>query len=118
VDPRAGLDDMEKRKFVTLPGLKLRPLIIQPIASRYIDYATLAPFLFWGSLKIKTTIFIPSFTKMCSRWHFLRVNPYVVKRTSDDIMTAIRGFLTPYALTSNVMGNETRAVTSRCTAVH
>jgi hypothetical protein len=26
VDPRAGLDDMEKRKFLTLPGLELRPL--------------------------------------------------------------------------------------------
>jgi hypothetical protein len=26
VDPRAGLDDAEKRKFFTLPGLELRPL--------------------------------------------------------------------------------------------
>jgi hypothetical protein len=26
VDPRAGLDDMEKRKFLTLPGLELRSL--------------------------------------------------------------------------------------------
>jgi hypothetical protein len=26
VEPRAGLDDMEKRKFLTLPGLELRPL--------------------------------------------------------------------------------------------
>jgi hypothetical protein len=26
VDLRAGLDDLEKRKFLTLPGLKLRPL--------------------------------------------------------------------------------------------
>jgi hypothetical protein len=26
VDPRTGLDDVEKRKFVTLPGLELRPL--------------------------------------------------------------------------------------------
>jgi hypothetical protein len=25
-DPRAGLDDMEKLKFLTLSGLKLRPL--------------------------------------------------------------------------------------------
>jgi hypothetical protein len=25
VGPRAGLDDVEKRKFLTLPGLKLRP---------------------------------------------------------------------------------------------
>jgi hypothetical protein len=26
VGPRAGLDDEEKRKFLTLPGLELRPL--------------------------------------------------------------------------------------------
>jgi hypothetical protein len=26
VDPRASLDDMEKRKFLTLPGLKRQPL--------------------------------------------------------------------------------------------
>jgi hypothetical protein len=26
VDPRTGVDDMEKRKFLTLPGLELRPL--------------------------------------------------------------------------------------------
>jgi hypothetical protein len=26
VDPRASLDDLEKRKFLTLPRLKLRPL--------------------------------------------------------------------------------------------
>jgi hypothetical protein len=26
VDPRAGLDDVEKRTLLTLPGLELRPL--------------------------------------------------------------------------------------------
>jgi hypothetical protein len=26
VDPRAGLDDLEKRRFLTLPGLELRSL--------------------------------------------------------------------------------------------
>jgi hypothetical protein len=26
VDPRAGLDDVERRKILTLPGLELRPL--------------------------------------------------------------------------------------------
>jgi hypothetical protein len=34
VGPRAGLDDIEKRKFLTLPGLELRPL------GRYTDCAT------------------------------------------------------------------------------
>jgi hypothetical protein len=26
VDPRAGLDDVEKRKFLSIPGLEHRPL--------------------------------------------------------------------------------------------
>jgi hypothetical protein len=26
VDPKAGLDDVDKRKFLTLPGLQRRPL--------------------------------------------------------------------------------------------
>jgi hypothetical protein len=32
VDPRAGLDDVEKRKFLTLPGLELR--ICRPACSQ------------------------------------------------------------------------------------
>jgi hypothetical protein len=37
VDPRAGLDDVEKRKFLTLPELKLNSSVVQPVASRYTD---------------------------------------------------------------------------------
>jgi hypothetical protein len=29
------VDDMEKRKFLILPALELRPSVIQPVASRY-----------------------------------------------------------------------------------
>jgi hypothetical protein len=36
VDPRAGLDGMEKKKFLTLPGLELPPL---GHPARYTDYA-------------------------------------------------------------------------------
>jgi hypothetical protein len=32
VDPRAGLDDVEKRKFLTLPVLELNPSTVQPVA--------------------------------------------------------------------------------------
>jgi hypothetical protein len=40
MNPRAGLDDMEKRKYFTLPGLELPlPLVVQPVASRYTDSA-------------------------------------------------------------------------------
>jgi hypothetical protein len=35
VDSRAGLEDVEKRKFVTLPGLELEPSLVQPVANRY-----------------------------------------------------------------------------------
>jgi ribosome modulation factor len=40
VDPRANLDDMAKLKFLTPPGLELRPSDVQPVASLYIDCAT------------------------------------------------------------------------------
>jgi hypothetical protein len=46
VDPRADLDDLEKRKFVTLPGLELDFLVVRPAASCYTDYATPAPVSF------------------------------------------------------------------------
>jgi hypothetical protein len=39
VGPRAGLYGVEKRKFLTLPGLELRP----PVASRYTDCAIPVP---------------------------------------------------------------------------
>jgi hypothetical protein len=37
VDPTAGLDNVEKRKFLTIPGLELDPLVVQLVASRYTD---------------------------------------------------------------------------------
>jgi hypothetical protein len=38
VDPRAALDNMEKLKFFTPPGLELPlPLVVQPVASLYTD---------------------------------------------------------------------------------
>jgi hypothetical protein len=42
VDLRAGLDDLENRKFLTLPGLELQ-LLGRPARSLYTDYAILAP---------------------------------------------------------------------------
>jgi hypothetical protein len=48
VDLRAGPDDLEKRKFLTLPGLELRPSVVQPVSSRYTDYAIPAPFKIWS----------------------------------------------------------------------
>jgi hypothetical protein len=37
--PRAGLDDTENRKFLTLPGLEFLLLAVEPVASRYTDCA-------------------------------------------------------------------------------
>jgi hypothetical protein len=42
VDPTAGLDDVEKREFFTIPGLNSDPSVVQPVASRY-DCAIPAP---------------------------------------------------------------------------
>jgi hypothetical protein len=50
VDLRAGLDDVKKRKFFTLPRLELRPRGRQPVASRYTFYAT-PPELCWYELE-------------------------------------------------------------------
>jgi hypothetical protein len=43
VDPKASLDDLEKRKCLTLQGLELRPFSRPAPASRYTDYATPTP---------------------------------------------------------------------------
>jgi hypothetical protein len=43
VGPRARLDDVEKRKFLTLPGLEVDPSVVQPVDSRYTNYAIPAP---------------------------------------------------------------------------
>jgi hypothetical protein len=42
MDPRAGLDDMEKLKFLTYRDSNPNPSIALPVASRYTDYATAA----------------------------------------------------------------------------
>jgi Rad3-related DNA helicase len=63
VDPRAGLDEVEKRKFLTLPGLELNTSVDQPVASRSTDYAVPArrseKYLQNISDKRETRIFIP-----------------------------------------------------------
>jgi hypothetical protein len=37
VAPRSGLDDVEKRKYLILPGLEFRPPVVQPVVNRYRD---------------------------------------------------------------------------------
>jgi hypothetical protein len=44
VDPRASLDDVEKRKFLTLPDSNSDPSVVHPIASCYTDYAIPVPY--------------------------------------------------------------------------
>jgi hypothetical protein len=41
--PRTVLDDVKKRKISPLPGLELRNLRFQPVASRYTDCAISTP---------------------------------------------------------------------------
>jgi hypothetical protein len=33
------MDNVEKREFLTLPGLNSDPSVVQPVASRYTDWA-------------------------------------------------------------------------------
>jgi hypothetical protein len=53
MDPRAGLDDVEKNKFLTLPGRELRPLgcaaCSQTIPTRYPG----SPFMFNSQLNLR-----------------------------------------------------------------
>jgi hypothetical protein len=42
VDLRAGLDDVEERKFFTYRHWNSDPSVVQPVDSRYTDYALLA----------------------------------------------------------------------------
>jgi hypothetical protein len=37
--PKTGLDEIDKWKFLTLPGLEAWSSVIQPVAIRYIDRA-------------------------------------------------------------------------------
>jgi hypothetical protein len=39
VDPRAGLDNLERRKFLPPPGLNSDPSVVQPVVSAYTDCA-------------------------------------------------------------------------------
>jgi hypothetical protein len=43
VCPRAGLDDVKKRKFLPLPDSNTDPSVVQPVTSRYTYYAIRAP---------------------------------------------------------------------------
>jgi hypothetical protein len=42
MDPRAGLNDVEKLKFLTLLGLEIYSSGIKPLASHCTDYITAA----------------------------------------------------------------------------
>jgi hypothetical protein len=43
VDLRASLDDVEKRKFLTLTDWNSDPMVVQAVASRYTDCGIPAP---------------------------------------------------------------------------
>jgi hypothetical protein len=49
VDPSAGLDDIEKLKFLTYQDSNSDPSVVQPVASRYADYATAAHTIYEGT---------------------------------------------------------------------
>jgi hypothetical protein len=67
VDPRDSLDELVKRKFLTLPGLELRPLC-RPTCSQ-----TLYPLRYPGSILRNESVIICSFNKLkgggIEAWH-------------------------------------------------
>jgi hypothetical protein len=77
VDPRSGLDDVEERKFLILPGFELRHL------GRYTDYAIPAPDGVHKSLKYceMWTNFQakPKIRALCKRTSVARGVSYVVR---------------------------------------
>jgi L-aminopeptidase/D-esterase-like protein len=49
VDPRAGLDDVEKRKIIENTGTRTpTPIVVQPVASSYTDYSIPTPRIIRG----------------------------------------------------------------------
>jgi hypothetical protein len=53
---RASLDDVEKKQFLTVPGLELRPLSLPTVASRYSDYAIPDRILFFFSHSLQPAV--------------------------------------------------------------
>jgi hypothetical protein len=44
--PSASLENIEKRTILFVPGLEIRPLILQPVASTYTDCAFADPYIY------------------------------------------------------------------------
>jgi hypothetical protein len=81
VDPRAGLDDMEKWKFFILPWL------VQPVASRYTDCAIPAPRKVVKGEKTKGTVLSWISTRTMCTWTEFNVE----KRTeSKNLVENVR----------------------------
>jgi hypothetical protein len=66
VGPRAGLDDVEKRKLLALPGLELRRLDRPAVASRYTDCAIPALDTTLCTLSIVMFLFETTFQRLDS----------------------------------------------------
>jgi hypothetical protein len=54
VDPGAGLEEVERQKFLTLPDSNSDPSVVQLVASRYTDCGTPATYS-WGIAYLTAT---------------------------------------------------------------
>jgi hypothetical protein len=50
VDPRTGLDDLEKRRFLPYWDSNSDPSVVQPVASHYTDYSITDPVIKSGQI--------------------------------------------------------------------
>jgi hypothetical protein len=65
VGPRTGLDEMERRKFFTLPGLELRPLG-PPARSQSLYQGTFFFFSFSGWGETESTWYVGQYLAYCT----------------------------------------------------
>jgi hypothetical protein len=71
VDPRAGVEDVEKRKFLTLPGLEVRPPpVVEPLSSRCTDCATQVPMAYDDITLISSFVKIDLLFPNLETYHF------------------------------------------------
>jgi hypothetical protein len=82
VDPRVGLDDVEKKKFLPYRDSNSDPSVVQPVASRYTNCAIPAPYSYVsgksrdtdiGLFFCKTAYKVMLYHGSSSRWAFFLV---------------------------------------------
>jgi hypothetical protein len=97
VGPRSNLDTLEKRKFLTLPGLELNCSVVQSVASRYTDVSIPAGWpckllFLWLFLFILTLVYTQKFIELVELLCYLRFSRKWVSRLGSLTVMSCRLF--------------------------